>query len=253
MENHTKGTGNAELDFLADLARSTERRRFLKWGGITLAVAAIGCSSDTTVAPADAGSQRPLLDPGFPTVNLGAGDIGVLNFAYALEQLEYAFYVQVLATPYAGMTAAETSILTDLRVHELIHRDFLREALGAAAIPALQVTFASIDFTSRASVLGAAQTFEDIGVSAYNGAGQLLTNLDFLTLAGKIVSVEARHASAIRDLLQPNTGFFAGDDIIDSRGLELIRVPSAVLPLADPFIQTNIDASGLPAPTVTAV
>jgi hypothetical protein len=155
----------------------------------------------------------------------------------------------VLATEYTGMTAEERAILTDLRAHELVHRNFFRDALKTAAIPALQVTFASVDFTSRASVLGTAQVFEDVGVSAYNGAGQLLTDLGLLTLAGKIVSVEARHAAAIRSLLQPKTAFFAGDDVVNAQGLDVVRVPSAVLPLVDPFVQTNIDASGLPTPT----
>src|SRR5215210_1341954 len=48
-------------------------------------------------------------------VNLGSGDAGILNYAYALEQLEAAFYVRVIASPYSGITAAETSYLTDIR------------------------------------------------------------------------------------------------------------------------------------------
>ena len=58
-----------------------------------------------------------------------------------------------------------------------------------------------------------ARTFEDLGVSAYNGAGQLLTVAANLLTAGKIVSVEARHAAAIRDLLVPNS--FAASDVVD--------------------------------------
>ncbi|MEJ7672299.1 MAG: ferritin-like domain-containing protein [Chitinophagaceae bacterium] len=38
----------------------------------------------------------------------------------------------------------------------------------------LEVDFSSINFASRASVLGTAMAFEDLGVSAYNGAGQLI-------------------------------------------------------------------------------
>lgn len=179
-------------------------------------------------------------------VSLGTGDPGVLNYAYALEQLEAAYYTQVLASLYAGATGEETQILTDLRDHEVIHRDFLKTALGDAAIPDLQVTFASVDFASRASVLETAKVFEDLGVSAYNGAGRLLESADFLLLAGKIVSVEARHAAAIRDLLNPLSADFAGDDVVDEQGLDQSRTPAEVLPLADPFITTPIDASGLP-------
>ena len=129
---------------------------------------ALGCSDDD-----DAG-----VGPGPDTtgVNLGTGDTGILNYAYALEQLEAAFYTQVVASFYAGATANEQTILTDIRNHEVIHRDFLKAALGTSAIADLQVDFTSINFADRASVLGAAKTFEDLGVSAYNGAGQLLTD-----------------------------------------------------------------------------
>jgi hypothetical protein len=43
-----------------------------------------------------------------------------------------------------------------------------------------------------------AKTFEDLGVAAYNGAGKLIKNIDYLKAAGRIVSVEARHAAAAR-------------------------------------------------------
>ena len=58
-------------------------------------------------------------------------------------------------------------------------------------------------------MLKAAADFEDLGVAAYNGAAQYLSTADNLGLAGKIVSVEARHASAIRDLLTPKSADFA--------------------------------------------
>ena len=83
---------------------------------------------------------------------LGTGDVAILNYAYALEQLEAAFYTQVIATPFTGITAAESSLLTDVRDHEIAHREFFKAALAGNAIPALQVDFSTIDFTSRASV-----------------------------------------------------------------------------------------------------
>ena len=226
--------GEGELNFLDQLARTTGRRTFLHWSGLTLAVVALGCSDDD-----DDGGTGPGTD-----VNLGSGDTGVLNYAYALEQLEAAFYTQVVASFYAGATAEEQTILTDIRNHEVIHRDFLKAGLGSAAIADLTVDFTNVNFADRASVLGAARTFEDLGVSAYNGAGQLLTTPANLVNAGRIVSVEARHAAAIRDLLVPNS--FAGSDVIDGNGLDVVRSPAEVLPLADPYITTTINASGLP-------
>lgn len=248
MTKHTPSTGNAELDFLAELAAPSQRRRFLKWSGVTLAVAAIGCSDNTVLQPA---AIAPPATPGADhqgtaaAVDLGTGDTAVLNYAFALEQLEYAFYVEVLNTPFAGMTARERGLLEDLRAHEDIHQKFFRTALGASGIPTMRFEFTSVNFNSRDSVLATAQTFEDVGVSAYNGAGRLLKNLDFLGIAGKIVSVEARHAAAIRDLIRPGTAFFAGDDVVDAQGLDVVRTPAQVLPLADPFITTTINANGL--------
>ena len=42
------------------------------------------------------------------------------------------------------------------------------------------------------------QTFEDTGVSAYNGAAPSIQSKELLATAGTIVQVEARHAAAIR-------------------------------------------------------
>ncbi len=227
--------GEGELNFLDRLARTTGRRNFLQWAGVTIGVVALGCSDDD-----DTGVGLPPTDG----VDLGSGDTGVLNYAYALEQLEAAFYTQVVASFYAGAPADEQAILTDIRNHEVIHRDYLRGALGAAAIADLEVNFTSVDFANRASVLGAARTFEDLGVAAYNGAGKLLTTPANLVNAGRIVSVEARHAAAIRDLLLPAS--FAGSDVVDPNGLDRASDPAAVLLAADPYVVTTINASGLP-------
>ncbi|HEY4319641.1 MAG TPA: ferritin-like domain-containing protein [Gemmatimonadales bacterium] len=234
-----------ELDFLGKVASATSRRTFLKWAGVTIGVAAVAgagaCSSDDNMTtPPPTGTD------------LGSGDVGLLNYAYALEQLEAAFYTQVVANPYTGMTSAETTMLTDIRDHEVTHRDFLKAALGGSAIGALSVNFTSINFTSRASVLGAAKTFEDLGVSAYNGAAKLFSistnGTTYLGLAGKIVSVEARHAAAIRDVLNPLSADFAGDDVVDSNGLDVVNTPSTVLNSthAGAYVTTKITYSNLP-------
>lgn len=186
--------------------------------------------------------------------NLGEGDFAVLNYAFALEQLEADFYTRVYAAFNDGSLTAEgptETILTDLYKHEVIHREFLRAALGDAAIPDLTFQYADGLFTNLDTVLATAQALEDTGVKAYNGAGQFFSNTDagklYLTLAGKIVSVEARHASAIRDLINPNSMDFAGDDIINSSGLEVTANPVDILPIAASFIVNEIDASGFPS------
>lgn len=218
------------MDLLSQANGSSySRRRFLSYAGAASGIAVLGaaCKKDSDAA-----------------VDFGSGDIGILNYAYALEQLEAAFYTQVIATPYSGMPAAEAALLADIRDHEIAHREFFKAALAGNAIPALEVDFSSINFSSRDSVLATAKTFEDLGVSAYNGAGRLLTNPAYLTLAGKIVSVEARHAAYIRDLI--SNGSFANSEVVDAMGLDVLRTPAQVISAADPFIKTSISISNLP-------
>ncbi len=218
-----------------DDARPLSRRKFfgIMGAGIAVMVAAASCKKQ------DSGTVTNNTG-----VDLGSGDTGILNYAYALEQLEAAFYTQVIATPYTGISVMEKSYLTDIMYHEVAHREFFKAALSTKAIQGLEVNFSAIDFTSRDSVLGTAKAFEDLGVSAYNGAGHLITNPDYLTLAGKIVSVEARHAAWIRDIITP--GSFAGTDVVDMNGLDVQRKPDDVLTIAGAFLKTKINASNLP-------
>ena len=220
-----------------------QRRNMLKFFGASAAVITIGsaCNKD---------DDAPVSNGG---VNLGSGDVGILNYAYALEQLEAAFYEKVVSSIYSGASALETEYLTDIRNHEVGHREFFKTAITAAAptqvIPALEVNFSSIDFTSRTSVLATAKAFEDLGVTAYNGAAQLITTSGngptYLGLAAKIVSVEARHAALIADLI--SNGTFATDANADANGLDKARTPAEVLAIAGTYITTKIDASNLPS------
>jgi len=178
-------------------------------------------------------------------VNLGSGDTGILNYAYALEQLEAAFYTKLVMEAYSGMNSMEMSRLTDIRQHEVAHREFFKKALAKDAIIDLDFDFSSIDFTKRDSVLATAKAFEDLGVSAYNGAGSLISDTGYLLIAGKIVSVEARHAAYIRDLIM--YGSFADNSVIDGNGLDTSRKPAEVLAIAGKYIKNKINASNLPS------
>lgn len=215
-----------------------DRRKFLRFGGLFGAsVVAIGSMSTMSGCKKDKNNNDG--------INLGSGDVGVLNYAYALEQLEAAFYIKVVQSQFSGITAAETGYLTDIRDHEIAHREFFKTALGGNAIPALEVDFSSINFGNRDSVLGTAKAFEDLGVSAYNGAGKLLTSATNLLTAGKIVSVEARHAALIRDLITANS--FAASDVVDMNGLDKARTPNEVLSIAGTYLKSKLNASNLPS------
>ncbi|RZJ94816.1 MAG: ferritin-like domain-containing protein [Hymenobacter sp.] len=217
-----------------------KRRSFFMYAGATAGATALvlaGCSKDDS-------------SPG--TTDVGSGDFGVLNYAYALEQLEAAFYAQVLTGDYyKGLsgTNAEKQIFTDLALHEKIHADFLKTALGSNAIKALTPNFSAINFNDRTSVLTTAQAFEDLGVQAYNGAGQYITSADYLVLAGKIVSVEARHAALIRDIISYNSfvGPVSGSTVTSNAVIdpsttsatarqEQSKLPSVVLATANQYL-----------------
>jgi len=255
------------------------RRRFLAWSSTALLGALAfggklpGLSIEQAFAQTPGGAMGKAVD-------LGEGDIGILNYAYALEQLEAAFYTQVTKTPYGNMASADRDILTAIRDHEVAHRDFFKVALKKNAIPALDVDFSKIDFNSRDSVLTTAKTFEDLGVAAYNGAGQLLQKGEYLLIAGKIVSVEARHATAIRYLIGMNrnanananagnnnstttTGSNSGgnsnsnsnnsgsnnpfddSDVVSDKGTDRALSPGDVLATAKPYVKTPITADDI--------
>jgi len=232
-----------------------KRRSFFMYAGATAGATALvlaGCSKNDS-------------SPGM--VNVGSGDAGVLNYAYALEQLEAAFYTTLRSgSYYTGLstTSAERLILDDLYYHEVIHRDFFKTAItaaGATPIMALTPSFSGVNFNDRTSVLSTAKAFEDLGVAAYNGAGQYITSATYLYIAGKIVSVEARHAAIIRDLVAENT--FVGNDVITltsassssvttnnagaNTSLERAMSPSEVVAIANNYLAdgSKLDVSGL--------
>lgn len=216
------------------------RRKFLGYAGAAtgLMVAVSACSKEQVMT---SNTTNTAVDG---EVDLGSGDFGILNYAYALEQLEAAFYTKLIMSQYTGISQMEAAMLTDIRDHEIAHREFFKNALGGKAIPALEFDFSTIKFDSRDSVLATSKAFEDLGVSAYNGAGRLIMNPDYLVLAGKIVSVEARHAAYIRDLI--SNGSFADDTTVDAMGLDKTRKPLEVLAIAGAYIKTKIIATNLP-------
>lgn len=222
------------------------RRSFLKVGGASaagLVIAACGGEDDPpTAEPAkqtDTRSADVVLDFSDTT--------GVLNYAYALEQLEAAFYTAVNDSLYNGARPVERAALDDIMAHEIAHREFFKAVLGKDAIGALEPDFSKVDFASRESVLQTAATFENLGVGAYNGAARYI-DVDGplgavpLMAAGDIVSVEARHASTILDLLANTRGGAFAPEAFD-KALE----PKAVLAAAQPFIKTSIVVQNVPS------
>lgn len=139
----------------------------------------------------------------------------VLNYALTLEYLEAEFYKQGLAAAGLIPAGAPNNAIKTIGDHEAAHVKFLQTAItGAGGTPVTSPTF---DFTAGgafanvfkdyATFLAVAQTFEDTGVRAYKGQAantNLMANNDVLTAALNIHSVEARHASHIRQMRKAN-------------------------------------------------
>jgi hypothetical protein len=148
-------------------------------------------------------------DPAAPSV------LEVLNYALTLEYLESTFYNAGKAKGTALIPAdAATRYFNQVTTDENNHVTFLKgviTSLGGTpvSLPNIDLTagngsnagpFADV-LTNYATFLAVAQVFEDTGVRAYKGqAGFLLKNQTVLTAALSIHAVEARHASAIRQL-----------------------------------------------------
>ncbi len=123
----------------------------------------------------------------------GGGDVDILNFALTLEFLEADFYKGA-----KGLNGDAAMLATTFGDEEAQHVDALTAAIKrVGGTPAKKPTF-SFPGGGQQAFLKLAQTLEDTGVSAYNGAAPQIQSKEVLAAAGGIVQVEARHAAAIR-------------------------------------------------------
>lgn len=240
-----------------ELLHGPSRRRFLRTlgaGGALVLLPSVfaACDDDDDLTGIDS-------EPTVNAVTLDlSNDVGILNFTYLNEQVETAFYeTAVRSQAFAGMSAEEREVIGDIRQAEYVHREFLRAVLGSARVGRLALNASALQSltASADAILRTSEMLEDNGVSALNGAGKYLQSAANLTLAGKLVSVEARHAAAVRELREARgvaavgaAGTrFAGDDIV---------VPSGALAGLDvkqevAGVLARVAATGIPAGTVT--
>jgi Ferritin-like domain len=126
----------------------------------------------------------------------GGSDVDILNFALTLEYLESSFYAE--AKSRAKASGELKSLVNLLAKDEQQHVEVLEgtiKKLGGKPVAKPKFDF---PYNGTGGFLKLAQTFEDTGVSAYNGAGPMIKSKEVLAAAGSIVQVEARHAAAIR-------------------------------------------------------
>ncbi len=126
----------------------------------------------------------------------GGGDVGILNFALTLEYLEAAFYAE--AKKRAGARGELKNLIGLLARDEQQHVEALKATIGKLGGKPVAKPMFDFPYSNTAGFLKLAQTFEDTGVSAYNGAAPAIESKEVLGAAGSIVQIEARHAAAIR-------------------------------------------------------
>lgn len=140
----------------------------------------------------------------------------VLQFALTLEYLEAEFYSLAIASPGLIPAGASLTALTLIRDQENQHVAFLKaaiESFGKTAVDKPDFDFSGGKgistgpfadvFTNYDTFLALAQAFEDTGVRAYKGQVPALVGKgSVLTDVLNIHSVEARHASHIRQMRQ---------------------------------------------------
>jgi rubrerythrin len=138
-----------------------------------------------------------------------ASDIAILNFALTLEYLEAEFYREAKANNVGNGQEDLTGFINVVAAHEAAHVAFLKGALGAKAVKTPKFDFKDA-VTDQKKFQATAQVLEDTGVMAYLGQAGNIKSKKILAAAGSILSVEARHASWIRDI---NGGFKGGSPL----------------------------------------
>ena len=219
--------------------KGVSRRNFLVAAGAAGAVAALAGCNDATMATT-ATSINSLQDS------------DILTFALNLEYVEAEYYLYAATgqglsaadagtspgvtivppvTKLTGLTVGQQNTLNEIAYDEQTHVQFLRAALGSAAVsrPAIDLTFFAPLFVAAQTLAGIATAsqvtnfspftsfdnfllgafiFEDVGVTAYTGAAPLITaagvKAGYLAAAAGILAVEAYHAGYIRTILTGN-------------------------------------------------
>ena len=222
-------------------ARLSSRRTFLSGSAKLLGGGALALGLGAAPAFAKGDKDHEDKKHGGNKNGNGVSDVDILNYALVLERLEYEFYRRYLdkysegqiegAAIFDGFGSKVRSNIYEnlvrIRNHEQTHVKTLIaviKSLGGKPVGDSEYDFG---VNSVKDFVATAQTLEDTGVMAYDGAIAYIDKAGLQTASATIATVEARHASYLR-LLNGEVPFPAPFDKPKS--------PQQVCELVDPFI-----------------
>ncbi len=151
--------------------------------------------STTTAAPTTAAQTTTTAPPFAPT----ADDVTLLSFVQSLELAAAELYAMA-GKALAGKPADAAAVVGVLTEHHRAYADSLSGLLGRRAPNTANKTLVdelSKDFSSASEVLIAAGALEDTLVATHLEALTELKSTDAAALLASILTVEARHNSAL--------------------------------------------------------
>lgn len=288
-----------KYELLEQYVSKASRRNFMS---VVTKLAGIGSA---TVAAAMAQTTG-----GTTTTTSAGNDINILNYALTLEFLEATFYTTfvgagaapagstsltglvgtVTGSPkaytatdlsgsalFTGFPAAFTSglfsLFTQIRDHETTHVATLISVIKSLGGTPTQPCTYTFPVASVGDFLTVAQALENTGVSAYDGAINMISNPMLVQAGATIATVEARHASFLNLIAGGGlaSGNFAPAAATGTPGPGISNSPfptafdtpltmSQILAIAKPFLtscplplaNTTVLATATPAASATA-
>jgi Ferritin-like domain len=209
---------------IKQLAGPQSRRRFLAVGGGSTALAAFlaACGSDSSTT--DTTAMKPAGKS--ETAEFGKGDVGILNYALALEYLEAAFYADVIRSGL--FEGADLATIRKFGREEGEHVEALTQAVKSlGGKPAVEPK-TEFPLKSARSVLELAATVENLGAAAYLGQAANIESPEVLASALAIHSVEGRHAATLNTLL--------GESVTPDGAFAVPADVQTVLESVEPFL-----------------
>ncbi|WVF70829.1 hypothetical protein IAT40_005623 [Kwoniella sp. CBS 6097] len=181
-------------------------------------------------------------------------DTDILQYALTLEHLENAFYHQFLgqfdqaAFKNAGFPDWVRNRIENIAEHEAQHVALLSGALGSAATQPCEYQFPGI--TDPKSFAATATLIENVGVSAYLGAASSIVEKAYITVAGSILTTEARHQAWLNSAVEKNSAWSGPEDTpLDFD--EVYSIASAFIKSC-PSTNPTLPVKAFPALTIAA-